>query len=290
MLGMRAALEIVRYHRLVGALAAMLGGVLMATSALAGDAFETLRDIAVDADDAHLSEAGLLTWADGRRYEGELAAGQPHGHGTLTCTGGNRVVGRFYRGRLHGEAQIYFADGRRFRGVLSNGIPQGLGTLRWPDKARYTGEYAAGEQEGWGEYRATDGTRYVGGFAAGKREGQGTLIDADGTLFRGTFRAGRREGYGVTVSANGSSLTLDHWRGGGRDSRRPIRRSDACRLVQGKRRWMVRGSACVDGLAHGRGQAVSIDGTQFIENGRFVLGRLVEGRMIALGQPPQEDA
>ena len=82
MLGMRAALEIVRYHRLAGALAAMLGGVLLATTAQAEEAFETLRDIAVDADEALLSAAGLLTWPDGRRYEGELAAGQPHGDGT----------------------------------------------------------------------------------------------------------------------------------------------------------------------------------------------------------------
>lgn len=288
--GMRAAARTVCDRRLLGGLAVLLCGAFLTTVAFAAQSFELLRDIAVDAGTAKREGATGLVWSDGRRYDGDLSEGLPHGEGALVLHEGTRARGRFYAGRLYGEAQIFFADGRRFRGVLHNGVPQGLGTLRWPDKARYTGEYEAGERAGWGEFRSADGARYVGGYAAGEREGQGTHIDADGTLFRGAFRAGRREGYGVTVSANGSSLTLERWSGRGRDSSKAIRRSEHCRLIHGRHRWMVRGSACIDGLAHGQGNAVSIDGTQFIENGRFVLGRLVEGRTIALGQPPQEDA
>ena len=287
---MRADVRPIR-DRVQGALiAALLGLSIMTTTALAAEQFAVLRDVAVDADAAQTDGAGALAWPDGRRYEGDLRQGVPNGEGALILADGTRAEGIFVAGRLEGEAQVFFPDGRRYRGALGNGVPEGLGTLRWPDKARFTGEYVAGEREGWGEFRSADGARYVGEYATGEREGQGTLIGADGTLFRGAFRAGRRQGYGVTVSPNGSSLTLERWSAGTRDARTAIRRSERCRLAHGDRRWMVRGSACVDGLAHGRGRAVSVDGTQFIEDGRFVLGRLVEGRAIALGQPPEEDA
>ena len=40
--------------------------------------------------------------------------------------------------------------------------------------------------------------------------------------------------------------------------------------------------ACIDGLAHGSGNAVSLNGLALIEDGSWVLGRLVKGVIIAL--------
>lgn len=230
---------------------------------------------------------GRHAWPDGSVYEGEFRGGVPHGQGETTWPGGRSYTGAFVDGRITGEGRFEYAEGSRYRGALENGRPHGLGTWRSPDGDRYTGEFVHGVRDGWGEYRSADGTRYVGGYRDEQRSGQGTLIAADGTLYRGRFRGGERDGVGVRIGAHGASLTLERWDAGQRTSRRAIRSRSRCRLDHADRRWMVLESGCVDGLAHGRGNAVSTDGTLWIEGGRFVLGRLVQGEAIALGQPPE---
>lgn len=228
---------------------------------------------------------GRMEWPDGRVYEGEFFDGLPDGDGELTWPDGMRYRGPVVAGRVEGEGRVDFPDGRRYRGPLLNGVPDGLGSFRWPDKSRYTGEYVAGQRHGWGEFKGADGARYVGGYARGARHGQGTLIAADGTLFRGEFRAGKLHGYGVRVSPKGRSLTLEYWERGALVSREPIRRSTDCHLDHGDQRWMVQGTDCENGRAHGLGNAVSTDGMLFIRDGRFDQGRLVAGRTVSLGQP-----
>ena len=51
------------------------------------------------------------------------------------------------------------------------------------------------------------------------------------------------------------------------------------RLVIDGRPWMFESHDCVNGLAHGRGLAVSIDGDGVAPEARCVLGKLVEGRV-----------
>ena len=43
--------------------------------------------------------------------------------------------------------------------------------------------------------------------------------------------------------------------------------------------WMFRSESCINGLAHGEGLAVRVDGQAYVANGRFVLGRLVAGQV-----------
>ena len=254
---------------------------------------------------------GRHAWPDGSVYEGEFRAGLPHGRGhyrrtdgleyrghfrdgafdgegQMTWPGGRTYTGAFVDGRITGEGRFEYADGSRYLGPLENGRPHGLGTWRSPAGDRYTGEFVHGVRDGWGEYRSADGSRYVGGYRDGQRAGQGTLIAADGTLSRRRFVDGVRDGVAVRISADGSSLTLEHWDSGQRSWRRAIRARSRCRLNHADRRWMVLESGCVDGLAHGRGHAVSTDGTLWIDGARFVLGRLVQGQAIALGQPPEQ--
>lgn len=232
---------------------------------------------------------GRYLWADGRVYDGDFVDGVRDGEGVMTWPDGRRYEGEFRAGAMTGEGRMEHPDGARYRGEMKDGRPHGLGTWRWPNRDRYTGEYVDGVRTGWGEFRRADGQRYVGEYRGGRRTGQGTLIGADGTLYRGRFENDRRDGVGIRVSANGSSLTLETWSDGSRQRRSAIRASSDCRLLQGQRRWMVVDSGCVDGLAHGRGNAVSTDGTLYVDSGRFVLGRLVVGSPVALGQPPESE-
>ena len=45
---------------------------------------------------------------------------------------------------------------------------------------------------------------------------------------------------------------------------------------------MFDAESCVNGLAHGAGLAVSLDGERIVTDGRFVLGQLVAGDVRAL--------
>jgi hypothetical protein len=55
-----------------------------------------------------------------------------------------------------------------------------------------------------------------------------------------------------------------------------------CALRHLERDWMFVSDRCINGLAHGSGVAASLDGRMIIPEGRFVLGQLVAGEVLAL--------
>lgn len=233
---------------------------------------------------------GTFSWADGRVYEGAYDMGRRTGLGTFTWPGGDVYEGEFIDGVRTGEGEYRWQDGSSYRGEFVAGRRQGLGTFRWPDGARYTGEYADDVREGWGEYKWPDGSRYVGGYQGDRRSGQGTLIASDGTLYRGGFLDNQEHGVGVRVGPKGRRLTLERWSAGAQQSSQPIAPTPGCELEADGRGFMALVETCIDGLAHGRGDAVSLDGLIWYPSARFVLGRIVEGEAVALGQPPEGGA
>jgi len=68
----------------------------------------------------------------------------------------------------------------------------------------------------------------------------------------------------------------------------PIVESDRCRLNIDGAPWIFAGSSCINGRAHGTGIAVSVDGQAYIVNGRFVLGRLIQGDVKTLPLPESQ--
>lgn len=57
------------------------------------------------------------TFANGDKYEGEWAAGQPHGQGSMVYADGDRYSGLWVRGKRHGQGSAVFSDGTKFRGA-----------------------------------------------------------------------------------------------------------------------------------------------------------------------------
>ncbi len=123
----------------------------------------------------------------------------------------------------------------------------------------------------------------MGAFESDRRHGPGTLHRADGSVFRGTYADNRRDGVGVLVHADGESAVRQLWQEGGLVRATPIEADPDCRLTLGGREWMFEGERCLDTHAHGRGWAVSLDGTHHVRDGRFVLGHLVAGEVRRLG-------
>ncbi len=57
----------------------------------------------------------------------------------------------------------------------------------------------------------------------------------------------------------------------------PLVAVKSCRMTIDGREWMFQATTCINGLAHGRGPAVSLDGAFYVPAAHIVLGHLVEG-------------
>ena len=178
----------------------------------------------------------VLTWADGRRYEGEVRDGAPHGQGVLsmpdgTCCGGEwrdglqhgqgfdtwpdgtpRYAGGFLKGLWHGQGVLTWQDGTRYEGEFRGDL-HGHGVMTLSDGRRYEGEFRDNTRHGEGIETRHDGTRYEGDWRDGKAHGQGVLTFPDGTLYEGEFRAGEPHGQGVMTLPDGYRYEGD-WRDG----------------------------------------------------------------------------
>ena len=134
---------------------------------------------------------------------------------------------------------------------------------------------------GRGVFEWPNSNRYIGDFAEDTRSGLGIFYWRDGTVYQGEFIADKMHGYGVK-QLPGGAMELQRWQGGALTSSQPLAAEPRCGLSIGERPWMFQSSECINGLAHGVGLAVSLDGDQIVVNGRFVLGNLVEGEIRVL--------
>jgi hypothetical protein len=205
-----------------------------------------------------LADTRRIELPNGDVYEGQVQNEARTGVGTYLWRNGHRYTGEFLDNRMHGQGTYVWPDGRTYTGRFIEDRREGLGTMQWPN-----------------------GNRYEGEFVDGARAGLGVYHWRDGTVYRGEFATDRMHGYGVKEQPGGN-LELQQWAAGELVWSRPLREVPHCRLTISGRPWMFDGDACINGIAHGRGLAVSLDGGAVIPEGRFVLGRLVEGEILAL--------
>ena len=146
-----------------------------------------------------------------------------------------------------------------------------------------------GKKNGIGNFSWPNGNRYTGSFVDGQREGDGIFFWRDGTVYRGQFQANKQHGYGVKEQPN-DLLELQHWRDGEILQAWSIRANELCDFQYMGRAWMFSADSCINGLAHGRGVAVSLDGDIVVIGGRFVLGQMVAGELINIPRTSRGDA
>lgn len=147
---------------------------------------------------------GVITWPNGARYEGEFENGLFSGHGSYHDGAGNHLIGRFVKGLANGEGRLEFADGSIYEGDFFNGHMHGEGTYTGVDGVKYQGELKLGRFDGTGEYTDFDGSYYAGEFSLGRFDGYGTYTRANGDVYAGEFERGRLHGKGqYTFAGNG---------------------------------------------------------------------------------------
>lgn len=226
---------------------------------------------------------GKLRYADGSVYEGEFANNLPSGNDeTLLFADGRRYQGTFIEGQMQGYGTLEWPNGDVYVGTFNANAITGTGTFFWQNgSVTYTGTIEDGERHGLGVMLWPDGRRYDGAFRQNERHGFGIYENADGSSYRGFFESNQRHGDGVFEDADGIK-EFQQWNAGELVVRKPLAEVSRCRLEIEGYRWMFESDQCINGLAHGTGTAVRLDGQAYINNGRFVVGHMVSGIISSL--------
>lgn len=232
---------------------------------------------------------GKLTYADGSVYEGEFANNLPSGNNeTLLFADGRRYQGTFIEGQMQGYGTLEWPNGDVYVGTFNANAITGTGTFYWQNgNVSYKGTIEDGERHGLGVMIWPDGRRYDGAFRQNERHGFGIYRNSDGSSFRGFFESNQRHGDGVFADADGVK-EFQQWNAGELVVRKPLAEVSRCRLVIEDHAWMFESNQCINGLAHGTGTAVRLDGLAYINNGRFVAGQMVSGIISSLAGESSE--
>ncbi len=93
---------------------------------------------------AAMSGRGVVTWANGDRYDGDWWDGNINGQGVGVWADGDRYDGEWRDGKQDGRGTQIDADGSRFEGVWRNGLPNGIGRLVLTNGDSYSGVWVNG--------------------------------------------------------------------------------------------------------------------------------------------------
>ena len=268
-------------------IALALPAILVVGHATAEEADDTVGTGDPVAEESADTGEGELNWPDGRRYQGGVKAGRMHGRGTHTAPDGEVYAGDFVDGLRHGQGTLRFPNGDVYAGDFRDGDMTGRGRLTWSNGDTYEGDFVAGVRQGRGVLERQSGGAYVGDFSDDQRHGLGHYRWRDGTLYKGHFYFGRQHGSGLKMSPTGE-LSFETWNDGELAAAVAVEAVEHCALTIDGEPWMFNDDTCINGLAHGEGLAVALDGTAYIRNGRFILGTRVRGqiRSVELGEAP----
>lgn len=244
----------------------------------------------------------LLNFANGDRYEGNVKNGQKHGRGSYTWSNGDQYIGDYVLDQRTGQGTYIWKNKDRYEGEFVNGIRTGQGKLilssgtsyegeflndQWHGRGilnfqngnQYEGTFEQGAQNGLGVFTWSNGDKYIGEFKKGQRHGRGEITKPDGTRFIGYYKNNTRDGIGISFNKEKPTQASEFqiWNNGNLDKYFAVKDQDICKLRLTNQEWVFLGEKCVDGWAHGFGNAVTKDGSLIILDKRFVLGHPVEG-------------
>lgn len=242
-----------------------------------------------DTVDGQIHGEGRFDWADGSSYEGAFKNGEVHGEGTMQYVDGSKYSGTFNRGERHGYGVLTLDDGDVYIGTFVSDKMSGEG--EWTSELKgesYRGLWKDGKRHGTGVLTWEDGSQYTGHFLNNQRYGFGEHINSDGQTYRGHFRSNLKHGDGI-LELDEQTRRFQSWEQGQLIIDEEIEEVENCTLTVEEKPWMFVGDECVDGLAHGTGRAVALDGSAYVNFGTFVLGNLVKGVVLPMTLPEEFD-
>ncbi len=90
------------------------------------------------------------------------------GYGLFRFANGDKYAGNWANGQPHGKGKYYFASSERYEGDFRYGKFEGIGTMYYPDGAYYTGGWKKNLKNGQGRLVRTNGAVTEGIWANGK--------------------------------------------------------------------------------------------------------------------------
>lgn len=105
--------------------------------------------------------SGILTFADGTKYEGEIHNNKITGQGILTFPTGAIYTGELLNGLRNGYGIYQSPEGIKYEGNWKRGLKHGFGKMERPNMF-YEGEWKTGYIEGQGKLKWENGNVYEG--------------------------------------------------------------------------------------------------------------------------------
>ena len=142
---------------------------------------------------------------EGKCIEGDCI----NGAGVYSYPDGGKYNGEFKNGEITGNGAYTYPDGSRYTGEFANGVRHGQGTLKMVDGISYTGQWADDLPNGQGVNTLADGMQYSGEFKNGIMYGSGTLIMPDGNRLKIKWNNAlplQKEWYMTAASGNAQKL------------------------------------------------------------------------------------
>jgi hypothetical protein len=152
---------------------------------------------------------GVAQWREGgkqgQKYSGELIAGKANGHGVLTFANGDRFDGQWEEDALEGQGTATFSNGDSYKGEWHAGKRRGHGvyTHKGSEPYVYDGGFADDKKFGPGTLTWQTGARFDGMWFNDLPNGFGVLTSPDGTMVSGTWKRGclhQGEGFAIGVT------------------------------------------------------------------------------------------
>ena len=111
------------------------------------------------------------------------------GYGVFRFANGDKYVGNWANGQPHGKGKYYFASRERYEGDFRFGKFEGTGTMYYPDGAYYTGGWRKNLKNGTGRLVRTTGAITEGTWINGKYStGATTPASNSGALAQATSK------------------------------------------------------------------------------------------------------
>ena len=150
-----------------------------------------------------LEGRGIMTYTNGRVYEGEFKNNAPDGLAVESYENGDKYIGKFSKGFKSGYGLYVYANGEIYEGEFENNKPNGKGCLMTSKTSFYQGNFKNGKCNGVGQFKYSNGDVYQGEWVDSIKHGKGKYFYSNGDIYEGDFVNGVRHGKGVFVSPNG---------------------------------------------------------------------------------------
>ena len=149
---------------------------------------------------------GIVIFADGRVFIGEISDSSRQGLGLMSWPSGAAYFGEWQNDRMNGIGILYISADEIWAGdFINDSLEDGINMMA-VDGNTYFFEYDRGARTGQILIEFENGAIYLGAFMNRNLHGNGMMIYQNGDIYYGRFLNSRRNGYGTYEFSTGESL------------------------------------------------------------------------------------